>query len=687
MDEDNEEPADEQEAEAEHEQEAIGYHDVEEYQAPEQAPDEEEEENPSGDRVDLPPVERPYRTTRQGSQFTQPKNGKDTLEYDSDEAIVLAVILCQLRDRFQARSIQHGNQFVTTYSLQKGVKKFGDRGKNAALKEMKQLHDRECFRPIHKRQLTAIELKRAMESLIFLVEKRDASIKARHCANGSTQREYMSREEVSSPTVSTESTLLTAVIEAEEGRDVGTCDIPNAFVQTEVSERDHEGNRTIMKIRGILVDILCEMDPVYKDYVVYEGKDKKQKVLYVHIVRALYGMLVSAMLFYKKFVADITKYGFELNPYDPCVANKMVNGKQMTISWHVDDVKASHKESKILDGFFQWVKDTYGSIGEVKITRGKIHEYLGMTLDYSVPGQVSINMIDYVKSMIANFPEEYLQGSKVASPWNENLFKVDDKSPALSDEMREQFHTSTAQGLFACKRARPDISPAIANLTTRVRTPNQDDWNKLVRMMKFLKQTQSDVLTLRADGSKTLKWHVDAAFAVHPDFRSHTGATMTMGKGAITSISRKQGMNTRSSTEAEVVAADEAVGPMLWTRRFLEHQGYEIKDNILFQDNQSAMLLESNGRKSAGKRSRHLNIRFFFVADQKAKGHIDIRFCPTDQMVGDYMTKPLHGSKFKEFRRTIMNMPSLASQLMMIGCCTRKPGESMVQAQQFLLVR
>ena len=153
--------------------------------------------------------------------------------------------------------------------------------------------------------------------------------------------------------------------------------------------------------------------------------------------------------------------------------------------------------------------------------------------------------------MVSNFPEEDLQGSKVASPWNENLFKVDEKSPKLEFEMKEQFHTSTAQGLFACKRARPDIksarpyiSPAIAYLTTRVREPNQDDWNKLVRMMKFLKQTQSDVLTLRADGSKTLKWHVDAAFAVHPDFRSHTGATITMGQGAITSVSRKQGMTT-----------------------------------------------------------------------------------------------------------------------------------------------
>ena len=114
-----------------------------------------------------------------------------------------------------------------------------------------------------------------------------------------------------------------------------------------------------------------------------------------------------------------------------------------------------------------------------------------------------------------------------------------------------------------CKRGRPDIAPAIAYLATRVRDPNVDDWLKLSRMIKFLQQTMEDRLTLRSDRSRNLRWHVDAAFALHPDFRSHSGITLTMGKGGITNISRKQGMNTRSSTEAEIVAADEAVSPML----------------------------------------------------------------------------------------------------------------------------
>jgi hypothetical protein len=187
-------------------------------------------------------------------------------------------------------------------------------------------------------------------------------------------------------------------------------------------------------------------------------------------------------------------------------------------------------------------------------------------------------------------------------------------------------------------------------------------------MLGFLKRTRNDCLVLRADDSDTVKWYVDAAFAVHPDYKSQTGIVATMGHGAFNSISRKQNVNTRSSTEAETVAVDDAAGPMLWTSRFLESLGYPT-NTVLYQDNKSAILLEKNGRKSAGKRSRHMNIRYFFITDLKERGLIDIQYCPTDQMIGDYMTKPVHGEKFRQFRNTILNITNThASQLMMLAC-------------------
>ena len=96
--------------------------------------------------------------------------------------------------------------------------------------------------------------------------------------------------------------------------------------------------------------------------------EANQKVLYVHITQVIYGMLVSAMLFYCKFTKALLSYGFELSPYNPCVVNKMVNGEQLTVCWHVDNLKSSHIDPKVNDEFLQWIKDTFRQLGEVKTT-------------------------------------------------------------------------------------------------------------------------------------------------------------------------------------------------------------------------------------------------------------------------------------------------------------------------------
>ena len=180
------------------------------------------------------------------------------------------------------------------------------------------------------------------------------------------------------------------------------------------------------------------------------------------------------------------------------------------------------------------------------------------------------------------------------------------------------------------------------------------DWNKLIRMMKYLNGTQDMKLTLSAENLQNIKWYVDASFTVHPDFRSQTGGTMTFGKGVVQSLSNKQKLNTRSSTEAELVGADNVTTQILWMKHFMEAQGYMIEDNILHQDNKSTILL--NGRKSARKWLGALNVRYFFLTDQVEKGNLRITYCPTDDMTADYMRKPLQGEKFRNFRAQIMGL-------------------------------
>ena len=213
-----------------------------------------------------------------------------------------------------------------------------------------------------------------------------------------------------------------------------------------------------------------------------------------------------------------------------------------------------------------------------------------------------------------------------------------------------------AKCLFLSKRARPDIQLTVAVLSTRVKSPTTQDWLRLERLMKYLNGTKQYHLTVAIDDLKVVKWYVDASYGAHEDFRSHTGSVMSMGTGAMQAGSVKQKLNTRSSTEAELVGVDDVIAKILWTKLFIEEQGYEIEKNILYQDNKSSILLETNGRKSAGKRSRHINIRYFFVTDQVRMGNVEIKHCPTEGMFGDYMTKPLQGEKFREFRRMILGM-------------------------------
>ena len=568
-------------------------------------------------------------------------------EYDIEDTMLITRLIGDLQNQVTI----HKDSFAQQYILQKGLKVFGQKGHSAAKKELEQLDKRICFYPVAINEMTSEERKKAQQALMFLCEKRDRSVKGRMVYDGKPTREWMSREDVASPTAALESIILTSVVDSFEERDVMTCDIPNAFIQAEMPEIKDGEERIMMKIQGILVDMLVDLNPnLYGPKVVYENG---KKVIYVWVLRAIYGMLEAALLWYKKFRKQLEENGFKFNPYDPCVANKEVDGSQQTIIFHVDDLKSSHKNSKVNDEFIQWLNNKYGEHGEVTSTRGKHHEYLGMTLNFEEKGAVKIEMAKYVEEMLKSFPIQFSDKQVASTPAGDRIFDQG-TGKTLEDKRKEVFHTTVAKGLFLAKRGRPDIQATIALLCTRVQAPNEADWNKLIRLMKYLNGTKDKCLRIRADSISIIKWYVDASFAVHPDFKSQSGAVMTMGKGAVQSISRKQKLNTRSSTESELVGVDDVATMILWTKLFLEAQGFDIQHNIVYQDNRSAILLEVNGKRSAGKRSRALNIRYFFVTDQVEKGNMEIQYCPTEEMVGDYHTKPLQGSKFVNFRTMIL---------------------------------
>ena len=136
--------------------------------------------------------------------------------------------------------------------------------------------------------------------------------------------------------------------------------------------------------------------------------------------------------------------------------------------------------------------------------------------------------------------------------------------------------------------------------------------------------------------------------------RGHTGATMSMGNGSVFSGSWKQKLVTWSSTESEVVGVYDVLPQILWTKKFLEDQGVGIKETVLYQDNMSSMLLEQNGRQSSPKRTKHMDIRYFYVGDYIQNKTLSLHHCPTEEMLADYFTKPLQESLFVRLRNHIM---------------------------------
>jgi hypothetical protein len=247
------------------------------------------------------------------------------------------------------------------------------------------------------------------------------------------------------------------------------------------------------------------------------GKD----VMYVKLTKALYGTLQAAMLFWKDLTGYLTQHGFVLNPYNNCVANKMIDGAQCTILWHVDDLKILHVKQEVLEDLIDTLNTRYGELEPLTVTRGDVHDYLGMTLDYSTPGQVSIRMDDYISNLFEEAPAN--MAGTATTPAADHLFSVNETPEYVDDVTSELFHHLTAKLLFlSSKCARPNIQMAMALLTACVKRPDKDDYRKLSRVIKYLHATPTMALTLEGDDARIVKWWIDASFAVHPDLKSHT---------------------------------------------------------------------------------------------------------------------------------------------------------------------
>jgi hypothetical protein len=250
-------------------------------------------------------------------------------------------------------------KILTQMTAKAGIRLYGEKAEQALMQEFAQLEELGVFHAKNPKELTREQKGEALRAINLITKKRDGRIKGRTVADGSMQKDMYEKSQTASPTISTDALLISLIVDAHEQRDVAVADVVAAYLKADMNDY------TLLKFMGESVDIMCKMNPKHEEYVTNESG---KKVLYVQLLKALYGCVVSALLWYELFSGHLKEMGFEINPYDSCIANKVINGKQCTIAWYVDDMKISHVSKDVVTQIIQELEKKFG---KMSVTRGQ----------------------------------------------------------------------------------------------------------------------------------------------------------------------------------------------------------------------------------------------------------------------------------------------------------------------------
>jgi hypothetical protein len=287
--------------------------------------------------------------------------------------------------------------------------------------------------------------------------------------------------------------------------------------------------------------------------------------------------------------------------------------------------------------------------GTVQFEISKKLSYLGMQLDIKEDGAV-VDMTFYVEKLL-----EGLTVNTMTSPGNHNTFIVDDKAKLLKEEDRKFFHSSTAKLLYLSKRARPDILTVTIFLCTRVQCATEEDKEKLMRVLGYLKRTQSEVLILRASIKGNITAYVDAAFAIHQDSKSHTGVIVYVGKTIVYVSSKKQKCMSKSPTEAELIGLTDNLGMIELFQEFVEFVlGKKVEAPLVYQDCNAVVSLVTKG--GGQTRTKHLRARMNLGKEMVHEGRVVIKYLKGEDMEADGFSKPYDPAEHDKFAKRLFGV-------------------------------
>jgi hypothetical protein len=342
------------------------------------------------------------------------------------------------------------------------------------------------------RDLTKQQRKAIIRSSMFLKDKYFASgafekFKARLVAGGDQQDRTM-YEDLAAPTAATANVFAMAAMAAREKRVVATVDIGGAYLNASMIE---SGVIVHMRLDKVMTSILVKIDPLFAEFVAEDGSSV------VQLDKALYGCVEAAHLWYLMLREKLEAYGFEANPVEPCVFNKLnAAGVQISLTLHGDDLLTTCISETEIDSFFAYLRTQFPVI---TVHKGKTLSYLGMTFDFREEGAVYVTMQKTVNDILEGCGVD----KSFATPATDNLFVIRD-APKVTEKEAIWCRSYVAKVLYVAKRVKPECLTAVSFLTSRVGAYDIDDLGKVRRLLGYIRNTRTAGVCFRV-GARSIR--------------------------------------------------------------------------------------------------------------------------------------------------------------------------------------
>lgn len=515
-------------------------------------------------------------------------------------------------------------------SFKKACQEYGVIARNAVMDEVRQMIDKGVFEIMESDTIPkGVDI---LNSHIFLKLKSNGILKARLVAGGNTMdRSVYGKDVRSSPTVHLENLLLQIGYAAMNNMSICSMDIEGAYLEADLPEPIY------MRLSKDATESLNSLAPATYG-----------RTIVVKLKKALYGLVVSSKLWYDKLKGVLLKLGLTVHHYDSCVFVGVYRNANIILSCYVDDLLLCYDGDNELPNKF--VSELKKHFTAVKLDTSNPLVHVGLEIS-KIPTGYVITMTRYENDLIT-FVD--IGEATVVCPNHADMLDEHDSVLLVAKESK-YYHTVVAKLLYLAKRTRPDILTAVSILCGRVLNATEYDLQLAMKVIKYLNGTVGYGLHFdKGQPMDQLLTYCDAAYGIDTEFKSRTGIVVLYAGAPIYAKSSKQAMVTKSSTEAELVALCDGVTIALACRNFILGIGVDMRHCVIYEDNKAVLeLIKTEGPFSM--RTRHLSVKLFFTKQFVDDGTLKVKYCNTDDMIADVLTKPLTGVKFRTLRDMLIS--------------------------------